>query len=502
MPKIKRYDFNLTENTNKKQKNIETDLNKSLFENVQNRINYWQSIEKEIKILEEKLKNIEKELKLINDIPENRSKISDLKVEIYNLENKILRLKRSNDNVEYFFCISNLIKENESNINLLNNEKNIKVLANGPLKPRIKKKKSTNNENIYFIKSISTQLKNHQLFSGNVGKVEYSKKLAQYLHEIPIETNENKYCTNPNCFSCIMQYNEKPPSIYCPNCGLSIEVLDNTSISVHDKEIKTNLPFTYRPKLHFMSWVRRITGKLKFNIPQWVKDEVYYKLFLRKITNVNLVTWEVVDDIIRLSAKTDSRFSDYYPHVYQITNIIRGKAILTFTDEEEQEIFEYFDPIYALWESKKHLFNIERYNFMYNALVLQIIFMILNYPTNVIVIFNMIKGNSNLKFYDDFIKMICKELGEKSFTTSELEIMKYGKGTNILDELKKLNTSMNSEIEENAIENIKINKIFENNNILKSNLSEENNDKLKEENINLKEINLKQNISCCVLLDD
>ena len=98
-------------------------------------------------------------------------------------------------------------------------------------------------------------------------------------------------------------------------------------------------------------------------------------------------------------------FSDYYPHAYQITNILRGKALLVFTDDQEQEIYEYFDPIYMLWESKKHLFNVERSNFMYNALVLQIIFMILRYPPRVIRIFNMIKGESNLRFYESIIKV-------------------------------------------------------------------------------------------------
>ena len=274
-------------------------------------------------------------------------------------------------------------------------------------------------------------------------KVKSAKKLAQALHELPIETSDVEYC--PKCNTIAMQYNEKPPSIYCPQCGLSIEVLDNTSSAVYDKETTTHLPFTYRPKLHFISWVRRITGKLKFNIPPWVTDEIYYKLNLRKLKNVDLVTWEVVDDIVRSAAKNDKRFADYYPHVYQITNIIRGKALLVFTDDEEQEIFEYFDPIYILWESKKHLFYTERSNFMYNALVLQIIFVILNYPPSVIKIFNMIKGESNLRFYDNIIRMICKELGEKPFTTSELEIMKYGKGKDILESLKKMHNQFESE---------------------------------------------------------
>ncbi len=72
--------------------------------------------------------------------------------------------------------------------------------------------------------------------------------------------------------------------------------------------------------------------------------------------------------------------------------------------------------------------------------------MILNYPPNVIKIFNMIKGDSNLRFYDNIIKMICTELGEKPFTTSELEIMKYGKGKDILEGLKNMYNQFSEDV--------------------------------------------------------
>lgn len=313
----------------------------------------------------------------------------------------------------------------------------MKVNASGPLKPRYKKKKLPNQNivNTWVARPASSYFSKNN----NSDKIKSSKKLAQALHEIPLDPVEFEYC--PTCITVIMEYDDKRPSLYCTKCGLTIEVLDNTSSVVHDKENTTHVPFTYRPKLHFISWVKRITGKLRFSIPAWVIDEIHFRIGQRQIRDVNQVTWELVDEIIRSLAKNDKRYADYYPHVYQITNIIRGSPILTFDEEEEQEIFEYFDPIYMLWESKKHMFSIERSNFMYNALVLQIIFMILKYPPSVIKIFNMIKGDSNLKFYDNIIKMICKEFNEKPFATAEFEIMKYGKGKNIIDALKNMQPS-------------------------------------------------------------
>jgi len=447
MPKFKRCtNLDYQENGSKKGSKLQdigTDLSKSFNENIENRFQHWEKVEKEIIEYKQSIVNLKDILEKTSNTPKNRPKISDWRAQIEEFENKINRLKRSNDQIEYLFCVANVIKETENNISKTekSSTETIRVNANGPLKPRIKKKKIpfqiTNDMNTFTVKPITSQLSSYEMFSGiTTEKVKSSKKLAQALHELPIESSDVEYC--PKCITSVMQFNEKPPSLYC-KCGLSIIVLDNTSAAVHDKETITHIPFTYRPKLHFISWVRRISGKLKFTIPEWVTDEIYYKLHLRKIFDVNLVTWEIIDDIIRTAAKNDKRFTDFYPHVYQITNIIRGRAILVFMDDEEQEIFEYFDPIYILWESKKHLFYIERSNFMYNALVLQIIFMILNYPPSVIRIFNMIKGDSNLRFYDNIIKMICKELGEKPFTTSELEIMKHGKGKDIIESLKKMN---------------------------------------------------------------
>lgn len=119
------------------------------------------------------------------------------------------------------------------------------------------------------------------------------------------------------------------------------------------------------------------------------------------------MTWDLVDKILRkLANKVDQKYNAYYQHVYQITNIIRGEAILTLSDSQKQTLSDMFDIIYECWERNK---SEERSNFMSNAYVLQLCFRVLGYPEKVVNMFNMLKGPENQKEYDRITRILCKE---------------------------------------------------------------------------------------------
>jgi hypothetical protein len=182
--------------------------------------------------------------------------------------------------------------------------------------------------------------------------------------------------------------------------------------------------------------VRRITGQLRFVIEPEVIDHVRYRLIRQRgITDVNKVTWDVVSDVLHdLAKRVDPKFSDYYQHVYQITNIIRGSPILKLTSEQEQELYNMFDVIYDMWENYKQS---DRSNFMSNALALQLCFYILDYPEYTISMFNMLKGSDNLRNYDRICEKICIDLGKEPIKTSTIANMKSGvKGSNIMAIMK------------------------------------------------------------------
>lgn len=135
-----------------------------------------------------------------------------------------------------------------------------------------------------------------------------------------------------------MEFIEKPPSQLCLRCGLSVDSWDVTSTTVHDKETPVHMPFTYKPKQHFLNWLKRLQGKLRSPIPPDVIDRIYLELDKRRIHEVQKVTWHLVDNILRiLSKRVDKHFTDYYPHVYQITNIIRGAPVLTLSDAQVRQ---------------------------------------------------------------------------------------------------------------------------------------------------------------------
>lgn len=89
---------------------INTDISKSLNENIENRFRHWEKIEKETKEMEQKLEQLKKEYRECPDIPENRPKISNLRAEIRDMEEKIQRINRSKDPTEYLFCVANVIR--------------------------------------------------------------------------------------------------------------------------------------------------------------------------------------------------------------------------------------------------------------------------------------------------------------------------------------------------------------------------------------------------------
>jgi hypothetical protein len=258
------------------------------------------------------------------------------------------------------------------------------------------------------------------------------KKLAQLNHEIPLDQSDFQHC--PVCpGKIIMEYVEKPPGISCPRCGISRDVIDITSAAVHDKETPVHIPFTYKPKQHFEAWINRVTGRTRYIIAEEILAHIYIEMYNMRITNLDNVTWDVVDRILRkLAKKVSKKFNEYYQHVYQITNIIRGYSILKLSSSQKQDLLDMFDVIYESWERNK---DPDRSNFMSNAFVLQMCFSILGYPDQVIGMFNMLKGSENLKDYDRICKLICEEneWNWERVQSSVLANAKYVGEHNILD---------------------------------------------------------------------
>lgn len=423
-----------------KKEGIYTDIKKSISENLEDRINAWESIKKDTSCIENEISILKKQLLQIPNNAENRSRRADLRIRIEDAKERIKGMVNETDQIEYIGCIAKVVMDSYKikqdptrgkNIDKETHQEVRVISAMGPMRPRTKKKKMHQAKgNVVITKSMSLFAAEDDGSDGE--SMEECKRLAQLTHEIPVDQSDFEYC--PSCpGKIIMEFVEKPPTISCPRCGLSRDDIDITSSAVHDKETPVHIPFTYRPKQHFESWINRVTGRTRYVIPDDIKAPIFIEVHNMRIEDLDLITWDVIDRILRkLAKKVSDKFNAYYQHVYQITNIIRGSAILNLSPAQKQDLLDMFDVIYESWERNK---DPDRSNFMSNAFVLQMCFSILGYPDQVIGMFNMLKGSDNLKDYDRICKLICEENGWnwEKVQSSVLANAKYVGDHNILD---------------------------------------------------------------------
>lgn len=420
---------------------LKIDYKKSLADNLKEKLPQWEEIQGQIETKKKQLKFWKEELTHL--IPQNvndRLQMANIRNQMELAEREIYALSRKSDSITFLCCMAKVVREtNTTNtcnqeIPILNsiegkNEKTILSVV-GPIRTRIKRKKSNKPASGNKTTLVSTKTIENYISSNSQSiELEQSRKFAHLTGELLLDVQEFEHCPSCQPQKVQLEYIDRHPSLVCPRCGLSKDTLDVTSSLVFDKVQTVHIPFTYRPKQHFISWIKRITGDLNYPVEPAVLDTIYIELNNRRITDVNHVTWEVVDSILRKLAKTsDKKMNEYYQHVYQITNIIRGEPILVLSEAEKEKLYEMFDIIYTGWERYK---TDERCNFMSNGFVLQMCFRILNYPEQVINMFNTMKGTENVKEYDRICELICKDNDWPIVSSSSLSDLKYTSGKNL-----------------------------------------------------------------------
>lgn len=341
-----------------------TDVCKSISDNLEERISHWANVRDEIKRRKQKVVDLQTLRDKISDTGANRSKRADLRAQIDDEWCRISEIMCDDDEIEFIGCIAKVSKESitkaatETEFVEPQHHQEVKVIsAMGPMRTR-NKKKQLNNTKVATVTatSISAFVSEEDSEGESLNEC---KRLAQMMHEIPIDQADFEYC--PSCpGKIILEFIEKPPSMCCPRCGLCRDTIDISSSAVHDKETPVHIPFTYKPKQHFESWINRVTGRTRPPIPKYVMDAIYLELGNMRVEDLDNVTWDMVDRILRkLAKKVGKWFNEYYQHVYQITNIIHGTPILDLSVSQKQDLLDMFDVIHESWERNKvcHVFS-------------------------------------------------------------------------------------------------------------------------------------------------
>jgi len=327
-----------------------------------------------------------------------------------------------NDEIDEF-----LKRKNNMNMIEIDNKNNNLIKEKNNLKKNENENKETKNNN-------------------DVNKIIFNRLIEELEKGRNIE-DEFFYCQKCS-EKVVLEYVDKPPSLCCPNCGRRRPYLDIRSASVHDKTESTHNPFTYSETGYFNQWLKRITGKSTVDISQEDLDQIYLELYNQKVFHVGDVTWEVVDRVVQnIAKKKCKKFSEFYPYVYAITDIIRTKPLLTLTTDDIQELRNMFKKVFSDWQhyiSKEVSYWIDRTNFLSNSIILQLCFCVLDYPTEIVSMFKPMKGDKNIAKYQEICNKLCKRNEWKSFDIEYYNNFKYGRQKS----LKEMIETNNSYFEE------------------------------------------------------
>ena len=247
---------NATRDSEQQQQNIlvdcKIDHKKTLGENFDNGMKYWDTKAEEARLLEDQISQWTYQLQNIPDIPSRRAERADLRIKIEEESKRVKKLKDERDRLDFLVCVSKVIDQNNVKPKEVKQDTNeevfneVKIIpSNGPMRPRDKKKPS--NQKANTVQTCSSDLFIEEVDECGDNSVEQCKQLAQLRHELPSEDDDLNIC--PRCpIRVNLEFVESPPSLVCYLCGLSKKSLDNTSPAVHDKDTPYPCTFSLQSK--------------------------------------------------------------------------------------------------------------------------------------------------------------------------------------------------------------------------------------------------------------
>lgn len=351
-----------------------------------------------------------------------RSKIKQLKEEIYDIENIATETdyycKVDDILVDYYGILEENMIDLEDNgkeyyireepkkkqldtldlLNIKNKNKEVKKVSKRR-KKRVVDKKKKNIMN-YFVSEEDNN--NEEKVDTNIRSQlldEYNTLTdSSYVSEKNINYNLIKKCNNCDSEKTLIH---AEGACVCENCGEVERVTIEPEKSNYKDVVPEKPGYPYKKINHFNEWLSQFQGKESVDIPPEVYNSIKAELKKKRITDYKKLTVKNIQDILK-----DLGLSSYYEHKIHIMCTISKVPPPVISRETEEKLREMFKMIQEPFERHRPK---TRVNFLSYSYVFHKFFELLELD-QFIKYFPLLKSPEKLKHQDQVWEKICKDL--------------------------------------------------------------------------------------------
>ncbi len=319
------------------------------YKTMDNYNNYYNSLPDKKKLLAQLIrKKNSSRTKYSNEYHELSKKISELEIEIYDIENKTHQInylmKAASHFLEYTqqfegsnkFEDSKFIFKNDGIADNDNDSVDNDSIDNDSVDNDDNIKKGKNEEKgKFFITRDGT----------NRGKIcqEYIKECIGEGYSLCTKSNEFEINQELSCKHCGVEKLTNPRESYasCPSCGEISKYQDTqNNKGEYSEEVEVLSPFAYKRINHFKEWINTLIGREGSGPPQEVIDELLRELKKDKVETREEVTEERIKGYLK-----KLKHAKLYEHIPAIIFKICGVPPPQINPRLEAKLIEMFQQI-------------------------------------------------------------------------------------------------------------------------------------------------------------
>ena len=422
------------------------------IENITQEIN---KLENQLNILDE---NSEKNMSIIKEKSVLKSKIIELKQELYDIQNSVSELdyySQTNDILLNYYNENisdhNPIQHNNNSYEEHNKEQNIDnnniehELENKQLnlnylilisqkKRKIKKEtKKRVRTNIYTpsrsildffdgehnmdnLDSFDNMNSNKEIISNDDGKKNININIVEntltnkaslfddYINIVDrtrINKEKNNFIKICNMCNVEKTLIQAEGFYVCKNCGEIENAIIESELPNHKDSHTDKIRYPYKRLNHLCEWLNQFQAKETMEIPEEVYNNIMVELKKLKIINSNKITTQLIKQILK-----KLKYNQYYEHTPYIVSKITKKSPPVLNRNTEEKIKVMFKQIQEPFI--KHCPS-NRINFLSYSYVLHKIFQILEL-NEYVHYFDLLKSREKLRIQEEIWRKICIDL--------------------------------------------------------------------------------------------